>query len=206
MITPIPPVVPAGRMARQQQPSFVLPGGRELRPWRESDANVLVAACLDPEIVKWNRPEALTPDTAREKIARWGQRWTEEAAAIWAISRREDDKAVGLIGLGDLDLRGGSAEFLYWLLPSGRGEGAVLDATLRVSRWALEELGLHRLRICHSVGNPASCRVAQRAGFALEGTMRSALLHADGWHDEHLHARVAGDPWPDGADLNGLPY
>ena len=28
---------------------------------------------------------------------------------------------------------------------------------------------------------------------ALEGTMRGALLHADGWHDQHLHARVRGD-------------
>ncbi|WP_329461843.1 GNAT family N-acetyltransferase [Streptomyces sp. NBC_01431] len=198
MITPIPHVVPAGRMARQPQPSFVLPGGRELRPWRESDASVLEASCRDPEIVQWNRVEALSPRTAREKIARWGQRWTEEAAAIWAISRRDDAKAVGLIGIGDLDLRGGSGELLYWLLPAGRGAGAALDATLRVSRWALEELGLHRIRITHSVENPASCRVAERAGYTLEGTMRSALLHSDGWHDEHLHARVAGDPWPMG--------
>lgn len=57
-------------------------------------------------------------------------------------------------------------------------------------------LGLQRLRLTHSVENPASCRVAERAGFALEGTMRSALLHEDGWHDEHLHARVRGDAWP----------
>ncbi|MEU9191997.1 GNAT family N-acetyltransferase [Streptomyces hundungensis] len=198
MITPIPPVVPAGRMARQQQPSFVLPGGRELRPWRESDADVLVASALDPDIVRWNRVEQLSLEAARAKIAQWGQRWTEEQAAIWAISRRADDRAVGLIGLADFDLRGGSAEILYWLLPAGRGGGAALDATLRVSRWALDELGLHRIRITHSVNNPASCRVARRAGFALEGTMRSALMHADGWHDEHLHARVAGDPWPDG--------
>ncbi|MFE9533676.1 GNAT family N-acetyltransferase [Streptomyces sp. NPDC006691] len=198
MITPIPPVVPAGRMARHPQPTFVLPGGRELRPWRETDADVLVASGLDPDIVQWNRVERLSPAAARRKIADWGRRWTEEAAAIWAISRRDDDRAVGLMGIGDFDLRGGSAEILYWLLPAGRGEGAALDATVRVSRWALEELGLHRLRLTHSVGNPASCRVARRAGFALEGTMRSALLHADGWHDEHLHARVAGDPWPAG--------
>ncbi|MFJ8311610.1 MULTISPECIES: GNAT family N-acetyltransferase [unclassified Streptomyces] len=198
MITPIPSVVPAGRMARQAQPSFVLPGGRQLRPWRESDADVLLAASRDPAIVRWNRVEPLSARAAREKIAGWGQRWTDEAAAIWAISRRDDDEAVGLMGIADLDLRGGSGEILYWLLPTGRGAGAALDATLRVSRWALEELGLHRIRITHSVANPASCRVAQRAGYALEGTMRSALLHADGWHDEHLHARVAGDPWPSG--------
>jgi hypothetical protein len=28
---------------------------------------------------------------------------------------------------------------------------------------------------------------------ALEGTKRSAILHPDGWHDMHLHARVRGD-------------
>ena len=35
--------------------------------------------------------------------------------------------------------------------------------------------------------------MAAKAGFALEGTKRSALLHADGWHDMHLHARIRGD-------------
>jgi hypothetical protein len=36
-------------------------------------------------------------------------------------------------------------------------------------------------------------RVAGKAGFAFEGTKRSAVLHQDGWHDMHLHARVQGD-------------
>ncbi|WUX42615.1 GNAT family N-acetyltransferase [Streptomyces sp. NBC_01435] len=27
----------------------------------------------------------------------------------------------------------------------------------------------------------------------VEGVMRGALLHADGWHDQHLHARLRGD-------------
>lgn len=110
--------------------------------------------------------------------------------------RAQGGSRVGLIGLADIDLVGGSAEFLYWLLPSGRGRGAKVGAVVRVSRWAVDGLGLHRLRITHSVANAASCRAATRAGFALEGTMRSALLHSDGWHDEHLHARVQGDVWP----------
>ncbi|MFG2750683.1 GNAT family N-acetyltransferase [Streptomyces xanthophaeus] len=102
-------------------------------------------------------------------------------------------QAVGLIGLADLDLRGGSGELLYWLLPAGRGAGLMTAATERVTRWAFEDLGLHRVRITHSVANPASCAVATKAGYALEGTMRGALLYADGWHDEHLHARLRTD-------------
>jgi len=42
------------------------------------------------------------------------------------------------------------------------------------------------------VANPASCRVAVKSGFEAEGTERGAELHTDGWHDMHLHARIAG--------------
>ncbi|MFD7530834.1 GNAT family N-acetyltransferase [Streptomyces sp. NPDC059849] len=110
--------------------------------------------------------------------------------AIWAIAR-PGGEATGLIGLNGIDLAGGSAEIIYWLLPAARGGG--VEAVRRVGRWALEDLGLHRLRLCHSVANPASCRVALKAGYAFEGVMRGALLHADGWHDQHLHARIRGD-------------
>ncbi len=184
-------------MGGSDQPVFGLACGLELRPWRADDAQVLTDACQDPDVQHWNRPGRLSLPDARARIARWEKRWRDEAAAIWAIAEHGAGGAVGLIGLGDVDLRGGSAEFLYWLLPAGRGRGAMVDAVLRVSRWALDDLGLHRLRITHSVANAASCRVAETAGFALEGTMRSALLHQDGWHDEHLHARVRGDAWPE---------
>ncbi|MEU9326171.1 hypothetical protein AB0D91_20520 [Streptomyces canus] len=34
MIAPIPPVLPAGRMADNAERVLALPGGLELRPWR----------------------------------------------------------------------------------------------------------------------------------------------------------------------------
>jgi hypothetical protein len=33
-----------------------------------------------------------------------------------------------------------------------------------------------------------------KAGFRLEGTLRKALLHTDGWHDMHLDARIGVPP------------
>jgi ribosomal-protein-alanine N-acetyltransferase len=60
-----------------------------------------------------------------------------------------------------------------------------------VTDWAFGSFGLHRIVVEHSTRNPASCRVAEGAGYPLEGTQRSAALHADGWHDMHLHARIA---------------
>ncbi|MFJ3338498.1 GNAT family N-acetyltransferase [Streptomyces sp. NPDC086766] len=183
-------------MSRIAQPVFRLTENVELRPWRPDDAQTLVDAGLDPDIQQWSRPgRDVSPEDARAKIGRWGERWASEQAAIWAVARL-GERPMGLIGWGDIDLKGGSAEILYWMLPTGRGGGVMAAAAVCLSRWAMDDLGLHRLRLTHSVANPASCRVATKAGFALEGTMRGALLHADGWHDEHLHARIRGDGWP----------
>jgi RimJ/RimL family protein N-acetyltransferase len=49
------------------------------------------------------------------------------------------------------------------------------------------------MEINHSTQNPASCRVAEGAGYLAEGVKRSEALHADGWHDMHQHARIATD-------------
>lgn len=192
-LSSVPPVVPAGRMADNPQPVLGLPHGLELRPWHVSDAGVLVTAGQDPAIRKWNRLVVESPGRARRRIERMHQRWESEQAAIWAIARSGGGEALGLIGWGAIDLADGNAEIVYWVLPAARGGGVVVEATKRLSRWALEDLGLHRLRLCHSTANPASCRVAEKAGYSFEGTQRSALLHEDGWHDEHLHSLVEGD-------------
>ncbi|MGV9690630.1 GNAT family N-acetyltransferase [Streptomyces sp. NPDC003444] len=188
----IPAVVPAGRMAEAEQPVLDLPNGLELRPWRLSDADALMTAARDPDICRWNRLSVETPDEARRRIARMHERRRAELSTIWAVAP-PGGEPVGLAGWGDVDLAGGSAEIVYWLLPAARGAGVAVEAVKRLGAWALDDLGLHRLRLCHSVANPASCRVADKAGYSLEGTMRGALLHADGWHDEHLHALVRGD-------------
>jgi ribosomal-protein-alanine N-acetyltransferase len=105
--------------------------------------------------------------------------------------RRQRANLLGYVALRSVDLEFGFAEITYWVLPPFRGRGVATKACAVVAGWALEDLGLHRLEVRHSVENPASCRVASNAGFELEATLRSALLHADGWHDMHLHSRIA---------------
>ncbi|WP_256252152.1 GNAT family N-acetyltransferase [Streptomyces sp. yr375] len=194
-------------MACAEQPVLGLPrspGGLELRPWAVGDADALVAAGRDPAIGQWNLLAVRDREAAALRIERMRERWRAETGAIWAIAARSPSgggegsdegggEVVGLVGWNDLDLAGGSAEIVYWLLPAARGAGVAVAAVGRLTRWAFDELGLHRLRLCHAVANEASCRVAAKAGYVYEGTMRGALLHADGWHDQHLHAVVRGD-------------
>jgi RimJ/RimL family protein N-acetyltransferase len=90
-----------------------------------------------------------------------------------------------------LEWWGGIGELAYWVVPSARGRGVAPRAVEAVSGWAFSVLGLHRLELLHSVYNLASCRAAEKAGFVAEGTLRGQGRHTDGWHDMHLHGRVA---------------
>jgi RimJ/RimL family protein N-acetyltransferase len=96
----------------------------------------------------------------------------------------------GRVTMRGISLEEGLGEVTYWVLPGARGAGVASGAVAAASEWAFG-LGLHRLGLRHSVRNPASCRVAEKCGYGLEGVLRSALRHTDGWHDMHLHARLA---------------
>ncbi len=190
----VPPVVSPGRMRRGEQPVLVVPGGLTLRPWLLSDAATVLAAYADPAIRRWHRRGVASEDEARELIAGWNRGWGAETTACWAVVAGEGSEVAGRVTVRDVDLERGHGEVGYWVLPAARGSGIAARAVREASRWALDELGLHRLELGHSVTNTASCRVAGKAGFRLEGTLRKALLHTDGWHDMHLHSRIGGQP------------
>jgi [ribosomal protein S5]-alanine N-acetyltransferase len=166
----------------------VLPAGDDvlLRPWEIDDAPALVAAYEDTAIQRWNKWRVDDEDEARQIIERWQHAWTAETGACWAVTR--DLGLLGRMALISMALRGGRAECAYWVVASARGAGVATSALAAMTRWASCDAGFHRLELRHSVANTASCRVATKAGFALEGVLRGAGLHADGWHDEHLHA------------------
>jgi RimJ/RimL family protein N-acetyltransferase len=126
-------------------------------------------------------------------IAEWRDGWAGERDAQWAVADAATGRLLGRVALRGIVLGDGVAEVAYWTVAAARGQGVAARATAALTRWALDEVGFHRLELSHAVANEASCRVARRTGFALEGTKRSALLHPDGWHDMHLHARVRGD-------------
>jgi RimJ/RimL family protein N-acetyltransferase len=185
------PALPAGALAFLRQPE-ITGDGVTLRAWHESDRESVVTAFADPAIQRWHC-RSMSDDEALEWIAEWPRRWRQETAASWAVT--DDGVVAGQIGLRRVDLDEGLAAISYWVLPSARGKRVAPRALETLSGWAFGSLGLHRLELSHSTANAASCRVAQRCGYQLEGTKRSEARHADGWHDMHAHARLttAGD-------------
>lgn len=188
--TLVSPVLRSGVFSGQAQPRLTA-GDIELRAWSDRDTEFLVEAYSDPDIQRWH---VRTMDTreAREWITARAVRWRGEHGADWSVRWR--GIPVGRVGLRTVDLEGGRAEVAYWTVPEARGSGVAATALAVLSDWAIETVGFHRLDLHHSVENAASCRVAVKCGYEVEGTARSSVLHSDGWHDMHLHARIELDP------------
>jgi RimJ/RimL family protein N-acetyltransferase len=184
------PALAPGSLVRQAQPVLTV-DEFELRPWQAADAAAVVAAYADPDIQRWHA-RSMAPAEAGAWIDRWSARWSTETGAGWAIA--SEFRLLGQISLRTVDLDHGLGEISYWVVPAARGRRVATRALGALSRWAFEDLGLHRLELLHSIHNPPSCRVAENAGFSLEGIKRGEALHADGWHDMHLHGRLHDDP------------
>ncbi|WP_369269962.1 GNAT family N-acetyltransferase [Streptomyces sp. R11] len=187
------PVLPVGTLARIPQPTLPTADGLLLRPWRPEDAPAVHAAFQDPVMHQWHARAADSVAEVSGWIEEWLTAWTEERAPQWAVVDAESDRLLGRVALREIRLDDGTAEVAYWTTAEARGRGVAARAATTLARWALDDIGFHRLELLHAIRNEASCRVAGKAGFLLEGTKRSSALHRDGWHDMHLHARVQGD-------------
>lgn len=72
-------------------------------------------------------------------------------------------------------------------LPTARSRQVAARALTALTTWSFHQAGPQRIWLRHCTANPASRRVAQRAGLSAEGTDRGVVRHADGWHDTHPH-------------------
>ena len=93
---------------------------------------------------------------------------------------------IGQITMGGVmygALRG--AHIGYWVDRNYANRGFTTQAVKLVTSFGFSQLGLHRIEINVRPENAASCRVAEKAGYVMEG-QRKAFLHIDGAWRDHI--------------------
>ena len=99
---------------------------------------------------------------------------------------------LGNVTLINIDLEQATGEIGYRVAPWARNRGIATKALRAVTEWSFDALSLRRIQLFHSVANPASCRVAIKGAYQLEGTLRSAMVAGDGRrYDLHVHGRLS---------------
>lgn len=124
-------------------------------------------------------------------VERYERGWRDGARAGYAIEL--DGAFAGLALAPRLDVEGREAELGYVVSPAARGRGVALEALKTLTAWGFDELGLLRLELRIDAANPASKRVAERAGYRLEGVLRS-VHHKQGERiDLEIWSRLGDD-------------
>jgi [ribosomal protein S5]-alanine N-acetyltransferase len=139
-----------------------------VRPLQEDDAPALASAIDDdPDLDRWTSiPFPYTEHDAREFIAT-----TEESA--FAIVDRATGELLG--GIGTRVAGPAVVEIGYWVKAGARGRGIATRALALIVRFAFDELDAARVQLSTEPDNLGSQRVAEKAGFVREGTLRSHL-------------------------------
>jgi RimJ/RimL family protein N-acetyltransferase len=184
--------------ARREARRIVLPGEplvdgpTALRPWRDSDLEALVLACQDPEISRWTAvPSPYGEADARAYLIKRYDSVTTGLSAPCAITSPDTEQLYGSISLMHPAWRHARAEVGYWLAARARGQGHATRAVKLISRWGFDALGLERIELLAATGNPASQRVAERAGFTREAVLRSHTTTGGARHDMVAYGLLA---------------
>ncbi len=167
-----------------------------LRPWTIADVPAVTAACQDREIPRWTVvPEKYTERDATEFITtREPDRAAGRELSLAVVDH--DDELLGAIGMSNFDWRDRKGEVGYWMAQAARGRGAGTRALVLLSRWAIERLGLERLELLANPVNEASQRLAVRAGFTHEGTLRRFRTRNGAREDLTMFSLLAEDLAP----------
>jgi RimJ/RimL family protein N-acetyltransferase len=176
------------------QPS--LDGQRvRLRPWRSDDTDAVFAACQDPEVQRWTQvPVPYRRADAEGFVGPVAAQTWAEGGALFAVEPRGGGALLGSMGLHHL--QHGLGAVGYWTAPAARGQGYTAEALRVLSRWVVESLGAVRVEALVLAGNTGSRRVALRAGFQGEGTLRRRLVHRGERVDVVMLSLLDTDPRP----------
>lgn len=144
-----------------------------LRPWEARDAPAVTAACQDPEIPRWTVvPHHYTERHARDFITGTAGDIASGRELALAVVEVPENGLLGALGISNFDWQDLKAEIGYWMAADARRRGLGVRATRMLAEWALTGLGLERLELLANPENEPSLRLAERAGFTREGTLR----------------------------------
>ncbi|MEV0648993.1 GNAT family N-acetyltransferase [Phytomonospora sp. NPDC050363] len=163
-----------------------------LRPMAERDLDGIVEACQDAEAIRWTTiPQPYFREHAEGFLDIVRRGWVEGVNAVWVLADGDDAYC------GTIDLRLGEnlrvAEVGYATAAWARGKGYMTAALKALTAYGFDVLGCERITWKAYVGNDASRRVAEKAGFTVEGVLRAEQSHRGEPRDCWLASRLRTD-------------
>ena len=160
-----------------------------LRDWRASDADAVARHANDRDV--WRNLRDRFPHPYRPSDFHDWMRHVADDRSELSLAIEADGEAVGGIGLVlGTDVHRRTAEIGYWVGRAVWNRGIATEAVRAITAWGFEAFDLARIHAFVFAWNPASGRVLEKAGYALEGRMRNYVTKDGETLDALLYAAV----------------
>jgi RimJ/RimL family protein N-acetyltransferase len=165
-----------------------------LRLRADTDTPAVIEACQDPEVVRWTRvPEDYDERAAEEWVAESNRQRDRGEGLHLVIADAATDRFLGSVGIHRINREEGRCDIGYFLAPWARGRGVMTEAVRLLSGWIFETLPVERIEITIEPHNGASRAVAERAGYELEGVLRSHTMIKGTRRDMAIYSLLRGE-------------
>jgi ribosomal-protein-alanine N-acetyltransferase len=160
-----------------------------IRDWTMQDAESIVRYANNRKVAMWLRDRFPHPYRLRDAEGFLAAVSQQNPRVAFAVATQAE--VIGGIGLElGRDVHQFTAELGYWLGEPFWGRGIMTEAVRLLRAWAFEHLTLHRIYANVFVGNEASIRVLQKAGFECEGRLRANVFKNGEILDQLVYARI----------------
>jgi RimJ/RimL family protein N-acetyltransferase len=168
-------------------PELIESARLRIRPPRSGDGQIVFEAVRE-SLVDLRRFPASMGWALVEPTLESSEKYCREAYANFQTRRdlplllllKETDIVVGSSGLHRMDWTVPKFEVGFWGRSSFHGKGYVTEGVGAIVKFAFEKLGARRVEAFPDDANVRSCKVCERLGFALEGTLRHERVDPDG--------------------------
>jgi [ribosomal protein S5]-alanine N-acetyltransferase len=165
-------------------------GDYQIRSYRPADAEAIVRHADNPRVVA-NLTDAFPHPYTFDKAREWlDMAVNQEVEALFAVA--DDHELVGAIGLHlEQDVFYRTAEIGYWLGETCWGRGIASAAVDAFTAYTFENFeDIVRIQAHVFANNPASARVLEKAGYDLEGRLRSSVFKNGELLDQWMYAKL----------------
>lgn len=141
-----------------------------LRRLKSEDVDEIFVLRSNPEIMQFiPRPLMKTKEEALEFISVMDTNVNNNNVINWAITTKEDDRLIGMIGFYRMKPENYRAEVGYILSPEFHGKGIITEALEKVIQFGFEEMGLNSIEAVIDPENFGSEKVLLKNNFVKEG-------------------------------------
>jgi ribosomal-protein-alanine N-acetyltransferase len=157
-----------------------------LRELRSTDAPSLFALLTTEEVSRFISPPPTTVD-GFEKFIAWTHRQRRAGSyACFAVTLANDDTAIGIFQLRELEPGFGTAEWGFAIGSPYWGTGVFQEGAEMLVSFAFEQVGVHRLEARAAVRNGRGNGALRKIGAVQEGILRKSFLKNGEYLDQTL--------------------